>query len=92
MDFETHLQPKSRFQNLSKRAMSKGSDGFALSRDRRMNRKEERSMEKKQEDLVDIPNSANGFSYRKRGLTLVNMCLTCRALLRNMSLEDKVNM
>ncbi|KAL6225978.1 hypothetical protein ACLB2K_004826 [Fragaria x ananassa] len=69
--------------------MSKRNGGFASSRDRRMNKREEGSMASGQKDLIDVPNPASGFSYKKKGPTPFDMCPACRALLRDMGLKDK---
>ena len=58
--------------------MSRRNGGFDLSRDKRMNKREEGSMARGQKDLVDVPTPANGFSYRQRGLIPFDMCLACR--------------
>ena len=71
--------------------MSRGNGGFALSRDRRMSRKEEGAMGRGWQGLFVVQTPASGFLYRKKGLTPCDMCLVNRVLFRDLSLRDKVN-
>ena len=60
VDFETHLRPKSRLRNSSEQAMSRRNGGFALSKDRNMNRRmsrrEEEAMVRGHQGLIFCSN------------------------------------